>query len=410
MTNSDVVSIDYDLNNSSIVSDNNSCGDDGYLFRMRSYRPWVFHVGATNTFIIIIFNSMVVRAFRQKNLLSSATIPLIVLALCDIMACVFMFWPNELGFLLQSFHYDKSRETDVFLHINRMNYPFCILSEVSYYLGHVSHSSSLLLTSLVSVQKALVVQFPLWSKVYLMKKRVILTISLCTVFLTFCLHSSLVFYTVYPSNNEKWCCRRLNFVKRWNAKGHKQILLVCYMICFVTMVMSSLYIAFSLTCRRRNKNDNRVWRKRHRRSAIIVILIACFCIFTELIPFSCRSSLKFKQLCSNDIHQFELLILQFGFAANFLIYIVMSEKLRSRIMFCRTKVWEMEHSRKSRGLFTSLTSLNYTSTTEKENRRAIRASLTLSLSNLNRHSIVDMGNNRQSRNDFSSLPILHRAR
>lgn len=408
MTDTDIVDMDYELDNSSFVADNCTCGHDGYLFRMRSYRPWVFHIGSANTVVIIIFNLMVIRAFSQKSLLSSATVPLIVLALCDILASIFMFWPNELGFILRTFHFNESQNSDVFLYIYKINYPFCIFSQISYYLGHVSHSSSLLLTSLVAVQKALVIQFPLWSKVYLMR-RVILSASLLIVFLTFCLNSSLVFYTVYPSNDQQSCCRKLDFVKKWNAFQHKQILFVCYIICFITLMVSSIYIAFSLTCRRRSKNDTRVLRKRHRRSAVIVILIACFCIITEFIPFCCRSSFYFKQLCSNEIHQFELLVLQFGFTANFLIYIVMSQKLRSNIMCCRSKTsWELEHPRQSRSFgFTSLTSLNCTSTHEKENGKTLRAPF--SLNSLNRHSIEGIETTRLNRINFCSMPSIHQS-
>ena len=315
--------------------DNTSlCGVDGYLFKMRSYKPWVFHTGAVNTIIIIIFNCMVVRAFRQKGLLSSSTVPLIILAICDMLASLFMLWPNEIGFVFDFFYFDDRKETDIFLQIGKVKYPFCIFSEISYFLGHVFHSSSLLITSLVAVQKALAIQFPFWSKVNLKNRKISLICGLFLIFMAFCLNISLVLYTVYPSSDLHWCCRVRNTIKSWNASGHKGILLFCYMLCFILLISSSLFIAFSLTCRRRKKNDNKITRKRHHRSAIIVVAVACFCLITEIIPFSCRSSASLKTLCSNDIHQFELLILQFGFATNFLIYIIMSEKLRSRIIFC----------------------------------------------------------------------------
>lgn len=339
---------------------NLTCGPTGYMFRMRSYRPWVFHTGSSNTIIIIIFNSMVVKAFRQKGLLSPATAPLITLAICDILASVFMFYPNELGFVFNMFHFDESRETEVFLQINRVKYPFCIFSEISYFLAHAFHSSSLFVTSLVAVQKAIVIHFPIWSKIYIMKIKRSFISCLVLILLSCILNISLVLYTVYPSQDEQWCCRENNFVKVWNSNGHKQILLVCYMVCFTLLVTSSVYIAFSLTCRRWKKHDNRVIRKRHHRSAMIVMMVAGFCLIIELIPFSCRSSARLKQLCSTGIHQFELLILQFGFAANFLIYIIMSKNLRSRIIFCLKR--NEENDTQPRGEFPSMTSLNHKTT------------------------------------------------
>jgi hypothetical protein len=71
--------------------------------------------GAVNTIIIIIFNCMVVRGFRQKGLLSSSTVPLIILAICDMLASLFMFWPNEIGFVFDFFYFDDRKETDIFL-------------------------------------------------------------------------------------------------------------------------------------------------------------------------------------------------------------------------------------------------------------------------------------------------------
>lgn len=334
---------------------NLTCGPTGYMFRMRSYKHWVFHTGSVITIIIIIFNSMVVRAFRQKGLLSPATAPLIMLAICDILASIFMFYPNELSFVFDMFHFDESRETEVFLQINRVKYPFCIFSEISYFLGHAFHSSSLFVTSLVAVQKAIVIHFPIWSKIYIMKIKRSFISCFVLILLSFILNISLVLYTVYPSQDKQWCCRENNFVKVWNSSGHKQVLLVFYMVCFTMLVTSSVYIAFSLTCKRRKKHDNRVIRKRHHRSAMIVLMVAGFCLIIELIPFSCRSSARLKQLCSTGIHQFELLILQFGFAANFLIYIIMSKNLRSRIIFCIKR--NEDHETQPRVEFTSMTSI-----------------------------------------------------
>jgi hypothetical protein len=91
---------------------------------MRSYKTWVFHTGAVNTIIILIFNCMVVRAFRQKGLLSSSTVPLIILAICDMLASLFMFWPNEIGFVFDFFYFDDRKETDIFLQIGKVKYPF----------------------------------------------------------------------------------------------------------------------------------------------------------------------------------------------------------------------------------------------------------------------------------------------
>jgi hypothetical protein len=55
------------------------------------------------------------------------------------LASLFMFWPNEIGFVFDFFYFDDRKETDIFLQIGKVKYPFCIFSEISYFLGPLQH-------------------------------------------------------------------------------------------------------------------------------------------------------------------------------------------------------------------------------------------------------------------------------
>lgn len=131
--------------------------------------------------------------------------------------------------------------------------------------------------------------------------------------------------------------------------------------CIAIMVICTIYIlCCKLTiCRDRiQSNIQRKLQERNRRSAIIVVLICIIFILSEAIHVV--ATIIFSDANSSDVPafaqnaaQFVLISWEIGFALNFVVYFILSKKLRNTIIACFKRICFCKKTAKTRDSSTS---------------------------------------------------------
>lgn len=326
--------------------------EDNILPFMFSRSAWLPHVGAGLAYVLVIQNIIIIRIFLQRHLLSPVSILLSLLALSDTFSVFFWFVPEHIGAIFKYYNGTAFGEYSM-ISASFEKYPFCALAYwARNILSSGFHSTAIVITTLLGIQKTLVMLFPVFSKCNLNKRcAIIVTI----IVLTFCLGLEMpyaFFFSFNPTSNGE-CCKVLVIdpltVRRFFDFSHyfRSGLLF---ISIVIQIMTTLYITTKLTCLRKTLwTDSKMVRRRNRRSTFIIIYITVIFILSEfpsVLVSICLELRIVKHLTAYAL-QYLYLIVSLGCFFNFWLYLIMSQKFRRELYVGRYS----RQSRRSRSSF-----------------------------------------------------------
>jgi hypothetical protein len=310
--------------------------EDNFLPFMFSRSQWVPHVGAALAYVLIIQNIIIIRIFLRKELLSPVSILLSMLALSDTLSVFCWFVPEHIGSLLGYFS-GSSIESYSIITSFYEQYPFCVIAYISRnILSSGFHSTAIIITTTLGIQKTIVLLYP-----FLSKSRFTNKCAAIIVFNVFILCLGLeipyaMFFDFSPISGGK-CCKSLRMdsftVKAFFDFSHhlrSGILSVSILI----QLLTTIYITSKLTCRRNTLwRDSKAVRRRNRRSTIIVIYITAIFILSELpsVLVSIFLELRITTHFTGYTLQYLPLIISFGCFFNFWLYLIMSQRFRNEL-------------------------------------------------------------------------------
>lgn len=145
---------------------------------------WNIYFQITIAGILVIFNSFIVKVFSMHC--SPVTILLSVLAVTDTLSALFVTIPKITGYYF--FYNDLERSNGYYFNgwFWERKYPLCAVLFVIEGLIYPIHMISVVITTLLSIQKALVIRFPRWGKRHLNKTmsfRLVVVTIVCICFL-----------------------------------------------------------------------------------------------------------------------------------------------------------------------------------------------------------------------------------
>ncbi|CAC5408602.1 OLFR [Mytilus coruscus] len=290
---------------------------------------------------VTIVNLFVLYIFLQKANRSPTTILLSMLAVSDTLTALFICIPTVIAY--QLYHHHISFNGTV-LSWNLIDYNSCIISGATHF-KYAFHLLSVLITTLLSIQKTIALRFPLWSTRGLTNNRsmkgsvIALTLSII-LFLP-----NVVIWKILSKDVYGRCCIDGDLILKYydvyrNINLTNDILTV---IAIFISLICTIYITCKLTCLRRNLpwSDNMTVRKKHLTSAITVVVICGIFIASEVLHI--MTGVMFWIVTyyeSNDslvellesIKQYSDLSLLIGFSFNFVVYLAMSTQLREKLL------------------------------------------------------------------------------
>jgi len=331
-----------DSNNSCSNLQTIMCNDDSYVLYTAPVPTElsIIYCGAVLALIVVIIYSVLISALLRKANITVINILLSVLGLSDVCCAVFACFPVCVGVIMNSLPISFwHRDIHPGLIQVLILYPFCVGFDVTNRLADLFHTISMLITTFLSLLKALIMIFPMKTRIYLSRN---VTVAVCIFIFCFCVAIYLPFFIakLFFQYNYNLCCFKaeLEFLYRPTFIWINSI---TYMFSLFIMILSTIYISLKLTILKTNiqKMENYNTQRRNRRAAIIVVLIVMVFSFSEAIPVVCYLSVFFTgnwSWCLTQYFQYQKLIMLFGFASNFIIYSVMGKERRTQVYNCIT--------------------------------------------------------------------------
>lgn len=314
--------------------------EDNILPFMFSKSQWLSHFGAGLAYILILQNIIIIRIFLKPKLLSPVSILLSVLALCDTLSVFFWFVPEHIGAI---FNWYNGTAFGIYSMVTASfeQFPFCMFGYWSRnILSSGFHSSAIVITTTLGLQKIMVMVFPLFSKSHLNKKCAVI-VSLSILIVCLGLEMPYAFFFRFSPTNNGGCCKTLRTnhvtVKKFFDSSHylrSGILLVSIVI----QITTTLYITSRLTFLRKTLwLESKAVRTRNRRSSVIVIYITLIFILSELpsVIVSISLDLRIASSWMTKTLQYLPHIISFGCFFNFWLYLIMSQRFRRELQVSR---------------------------------------------------------------------------
>ena len=302
-------------------------------------RPWVVHTGAGLTYLVIIMNLFVIYLFLKTENISPSTIVLAALAMSDGLSAMGAFLPKHFGYL-----FNQIETTDLFFSEGMpyidTKYPFCILYAWTFITMSVCfHNVSVILTVLLSGLKAASLAFPVWCKVYITKRVVVVSIVITSIFI---IALSIPIGLVYnfTQENDDHCTFTSNKVAaEFFGKVYPKLVAVLYIVSLGVLLFSTIYICAKLTCLRQHDKfivTTTAMNDKFRRISFIVVLLSVNFVIFDSLFIVCIFHLTvthFEDLsfCAHDYWQYNGLLTVVGFATNYVIYLSVSQRIRHQI-------------------------------------------------------------------------------
>lgn len=311
--------------------------EDNILPFMSSKSQWVPHVGAALAYVLVIQNIIIIRIFLRKELLSPVSILLSMLALSDTLSVFCWFVPEHIGSLFGYFNGSSFGSYSIITSFYEQ-YPFCVIAYISRnILSSGFHSTAIIITTTLGIQKTIVLLCPVSSKSCFNTNKCA-AIFVFNVFIL-CLGLEIpyaMFFGFSPISGGK-CCKSLKMdpftVEAFFDFSHhlrSGILLISILL----QLLTTIYITSKLTCRRNTLwRDSKAVRRRNRRSTIIVIYITAIFILSELpsVLVSTCLELRIATHFTGYTLQYLPLIISFGCFFNFWLYLIMSQRFRNEL-------------------------------------------------------------------------------
>ncbi|CAC5373082.1 unnamed protein product [Mytilus coruscus] len=287
---------------------------------------------------VTLVNSFVVLVFLQRENRTPVTILLAALAISDSTAALIMTVPI---FTAYQIYGNRIYEHSL---LYTLEFPECIYNFLYIILSDVFHITSVLITTLLCLQKTAALLIPMWTKQHI-NNRINIICSLLMFIISISLFSRIVYEEslgIYNFNGR--CCvssQNFNYQAHFNhyTMVNAFILLACLVVALCTV-----YMICKFTILRRNLpwTDSPVVQKRNRISAVTVVFICIIFLLSEL-PFIYTSFIYMlyyfnpssltRSEFDNFVTFFEYkdLGLIIGFSLNFLVYIIMGKQIRAKL-------------------------------------------------------------------------------
>ncbi|CAC5408599.1 unnamed protein product [Mytilus coruscus] len=320
--------------------DNNICLEMQYKCRKDSYyvsEEFIQGEHITNLMMALSVGITVVNVFENR---SATTIFLSCLALSDTLTALLRSLPNFIVYQLY-YHYIGFIRHTPRLHL--IGYSFCIMFNLAIEMSNGFHLLSVFITTLLCMQKAVALLFPLWSNAHLDKASSLKGFCFVLIF-TLLLYLPISYFQIYTFNDvDGSCCKdQKRLIDIFDLYRYFYLTSNIVTLFALSVVLAcSVNIICKLTCIRKNLpwTDNFAIRRRNIKSAITVLLISIIFILSE--SMYALSVLLYVQWDSDsgeaiselyfEVRRYSDISLLIGFSLNFVVYLVMSEQLRKRI-------------------------------------------------------------------------------
>lgn len=333
---SDLTSYKNDSSQEQTVRSSVTCssGSAFYIIPLVNSKEMLF-TGTGLSVMVTILNGILVTILLRKNNISPVNILLAVLGISDAICSLFMFQPIFIGYITDMIPFGRGKLIGdmpgyaVFV----ISFPYCIAIDwIHIILNSCIHTISISLTTVLGLVKALVLMFPLKSRVYVTNRLAWYICIVVTVF-SFAFHAPWGFMKSFTKIGHDKCCVDLSFIKYLSTI--LWFVVIVYIVSFSVLILSTIYIWLKLTIWRTKiqRSENPRHTERNRRTAIIVASIIVIFLICELPNATCivlNSITGSNDLCSKNIDQYQNIIILTGFASNFFIYWLMSNNLRSQ--------------------------------------------------------------------------------
>lgn len=316
----------------------NICGGYERYGHIVPVNIFIIFIGTFMAIMIVVLNGLLISILLRKNTVSAINILLSALGFCDACCAVLLFVPLMIGYLISSVPIDGNTITlesvpgTAFVNIN---YPFCVIFDWTLItLADWFHTMSMLITTILGLLKATVLMFPLKSRLFI-KGKMARFICLATIIVCIAIYAPLAATKRFTGIGDNICCYENDFGNDYR-KTFDWIVTMIYLLSFVILITSTIYICMTLTIKRSTiqRSENSKIQDRNRRAAIIVSIIVVIYLLSESISAFCYFSVTFNRSydwCVFSFYQYQQLIMLLGFASNFFIYWFMSRDLRSQV-------------------------------------------------------------------------------
>ncbi|CAC5423310.1 CMKLR1 [Mytilus coruscus] len=155
--------------NTTVITADRSCNQISYLIPDMI----VLYIELALTLEILLVNVCILCIFIRKENRSPVTVLLLALATTDCLTALLTVTMDFCGYFVFS---DDVKPTVKYSNLNETvllwnrKYPSCVIFNVLDNIVYSCHMSSILITTLLCVQKALAILFPIWSQSYLTVK------------------------------------------------------------------------------------------------------------------------------------------------------------------------------------------------------------------------------------------------
>lgn len=241
----------------------------------------VYKAGYVISYIAMTMNVIVFAILCRKTLLSPATILMQGLAAADFLTAL-----SHYGFepLFQS-QYICETKKDVFLY-NKcyLPYPYCSMAFHLSVLSFTFHTVSFLITTCLGIQKVVAILFPIWTKYQLTNRKAAICcvgFFLLSISISIPRHFSAWFQQGNSLNNQCSFHPIGDGVLQYSSIYYMMLQTILVTCCCLVMLMSTVYILYKLLT---NKFRGRITKQRRqeRRSVIMVIMILVVFLLTEV--------------------------------------------------------------------------------------------------------------------------------
>lgn len=238
----------------------------------------VFTVGDVISYISMLFNLLAFCILCRKNLISPATILMQGLAVADFLTALSSYGLEPLfQYRYECSYSDIDKNYSCFL-----PYPYCFVATHLSVLSAMFHTVSNLLTTFLGIQKVIAIMFPIWTRTHLSNRKAIhccvLTFLLC-IFFSIPRHFVLDFQydpilkcTMQPTNTVllKYSSLYYIFIQTLLVTG-----------CCIIMFMSTSFIIYKLVNNKFHGRMTE-HRRQERRSVVMVVIVLVVFLITEI--------------------------------------------------------------------------------------------------------------------------------
>ncbi|CAG2224700.1 unnamed protein product [Mytilus edulis] len=343
-----------------------------------------------NIFIIAIF-------LRPKNRTPS-TILLSSLAASDFLTAILAPIPFLIGYAFNFNELIIAEDSILGGWIWPELYSKCTILMPLSMASSVFHMMSCCFTFMLNIQKVIALQFPLWTMKYIGNKATLLAI--CPFVLAVLGFNTwrTIKENEYFFEGKNGVCCMVKYTPNSHIKGSVTFIGMCLMIITLVIILSTIYICWKLRTLGKNiqipnvrKNSKKIPNvgenstttpnargntpktpnaKRNsmkiqnpkaqakiRRSAFIVVFISVVFILSEMFTYLWTINISGMMSFSHTLDQLcdSLMILswQFGFSVNFIVYFMMSAKLRKTLQTFFGKLFRCNKRKKDENIFSN---------------------------------------------------------